>query len=116
MTIIDVAGLEAFPDTFAFIDSTGDIGIMLGGQAWYPETATMLAGRAIRKYGPLEVLSPRTVTPEQVEAGAIAVIDRDGAHYMGGDKWETSGPVRRAHGRNLVTAALGAMGFEVSDG
>ena len=111
MTITDVAGLEALhvagnPPPLLMADGTIDwpLNALLG-----PRDELLARLPAVV----LSASSPRTVTPEQVEAGAIAVIDRDGAHYMGGDKWETSGPVRRAHGRNLVTAALSAMGIGV---
>lgn len=45
---------------------------------------------------------------EAVERAAVAVQDRDGTHWLGGDKWETARRAQRQHARNLARAAIRA--------
>jgi hypothetical protein len=62
------------------------------------------------------VLAPATVSAEQIEAGAIALQDRNGAHWLGGDKWDTASRHEREHARNLFRVALRAANILTEEG
>ena len=125
MTITDVAGLEALPVGTIFVDASEEPFVVAensDGERVYCGPFSGVDRTPDFVDLPAEVLSPRTVTPEQVEAlwtrhrDAIAPITiRPGDEGRWPDAERRGETYRRGFeaGRD---AALAAMGIGVSDG
>ena len=128
MTITDVAGLEALPERVHIVDAEGYEWfkiVILPDTRPYFHAVTGPSGnyRPSCVSLPAEVLSPRTVTPEQAQYAFRDFIDSFNDDEAGtvepvGDVAGNTGFVP-AGGNDMwhvFLKALAAMGIEVSDG
>ena len=108
MTITDVAGLEALPVGSVVRDAEATV--WERADTFWIRTGVIRDRPTYAIILPLEVLSPRIVTPEQVETGARAMFEHLGM------TWEVAVDDEKRDSREVVLAALAAMGIGVSDG
>jgi len=64
-TLRDIGAFLALPNNTAVQDKQGDVGVILNGWIWYPETARQNLVYAFKHYGPFIVLQAPTEGGDQ---------------------------------------------------